>query len=114
MIVVAVQHLDVDAGFGHPSCELTQLARNRLLESLHNHVALGDHPNAGLLEHCTRNGAVVKKEMSDSATVDDPSPTTFDAHARTTQRFSHVGKRARSIVEFNREILDSRLRISVE
>ncbi len=114
MIVVAVKHFDVDTSVGHPSGELTQLARHCLLESLDDHVALGDHANAGFLERRTRNATVGKEEMGDSATIDDPRPTTFDAHARTTQRFTHFSKGARSILELNCEIPDHRLRISVE
>ena len=110
MIVVAVEHLDVDACFSHPSSELAQLTWNGLFESLDHHIALGDHPNTCVLERRARGVAVGKEEVRDPAPVDDPSPSAFDTHASTTQRLAHLTKRARPIVEFYRKIPDGRLR----
>jgi hypothetical protein len=108
MIVVAVEHLDVDAGFRHPSGELAQLTRNRLLESLNDDLTLSDHPDAGFLERHSRGRAIGEQEVSDTAPIDDPRPSTLDAHTFPSQRLAHLGKRTGPIVEFNREILDRR------
>ena len=102
MIVVAVEHFDVDAGFGHPSGELAELARNRLLEPLNDNVTLGDHPNTGLLECRARSASVGKKEMRDPAPIDDPRSSTLDTDAGTTKCFPHFRERTRPIVELNR------------
>lgn len=41
MVVVAVQHLDVDAGPGHAARQLAELAGPRLVEPLHQHLLAG-------------------------------------------------------------------------
>ena len=42
--------------------------------------------------------------MSDGFPIDDPSAAAFDAHAGFTERLTHVGERARAVVESDSEI----------
>lgn len=111
MIVVTVEDFDVDAGVGHPSRELAELAWDRLLESLDDYIALGDDTNAGFLQRHARGTAIGEEEVGGSAPVDDPRSSTFDAHARPTQRVAHIGECSRPVLEFNGQVLDRQLRI---
>ena len=116
MVVVAVEHLDVDAGFRHASRELTELSRNHLLEPLHHDFTFLQHRDPGGLERSTRRGAVGKKKMCDAGSTHDPRAPAFDAHTRAPQRFPHAGQLTGAILEldgevFHDEVLDAALRM---
>ena len=97
MIVIAVKSLDVDACFGHQSSDLAKLAGHRLTQTLHEHLAFGEHANAGGLERAASSCAIMEEEVRNSFTVDHKSAAALDADASAAQRFSHLGQRSRAI-----------------
>src|SRR5262245_21297760 len=104
MVVVAVQDLDIDAGLRHAPGQHAELAGNRLLEPLHDHLALGEHLDAGRLERAPGRGAVCKEKVCPACGPHDPCATALDAHSGATERFAHVRERTRSILELDGQI----------
>ena len=79
--------------------DLTQLARHLLLQSLHEHLALGQHGDADAFEDVTCWGVVGEEEVRDSAAIGDEHATAFDAHAGLAERLAHLGQSTRTIVQ---------------
>lgn len=104
MVVVAVHHLDVHAGLCHAPRDLAELARLVLPQSLREHLALGEHGDAGIGECRGRRGAVVKEKVRDAAPIDDEHAAAFDADTGASEGVAHVGQGAGAVVEENREV----------
>ena len=100
MIVIAVLHANVLPGIRHAAREEAELTRLRLIESLDHDVILFDDPNAGVFEGASRGRRVGEEEMCDAV----PHAPAFDAHTGAAEGFTHIRKRARTIVELNAEI----------
>jgi hypothetical protein len=92
MVVVAVEDLDIDSRLRHPPREHAQLTRYVLLQSLHEHFTVGEHPDTCGFECLARGVSIREQEMGDAAAVHDPGASALDAHAGTTQSLAHVGK----------------------
>jgi hypothetical protein len=57
-----------------------------------------------MLECLTSGAAVGEQKVGYAAPIHDPRASAFDAHTRPAQGFAHVGERAGSILEFNRQV----------
>lgn len=102
MAVVAVHDFDVDADVSHAAREETKLTRHILLQSLHEDVALLQHPNTSCFQRRAGHRPVLDEEMRDTDAANDPGPSTFDAHASVTQRLAHLRERSGPVVQNNR------------
>jgi hypothetical protein len=101
IVVVAVQHFDVHSRVGHSARELSELPRHCLSETLNHDVTDGEHANSRCRERVSRFLTVGEEKMSDAATINDPRPAAFDAHACSSERFSDVGKRTPAVFELD-------------
>jgi hypothetical protein len=108
MIVIAVESFDVHARIGHHSGELSQLARNGLLQPLNDDISNGDNTNAGVLECGAGSFTILEQEVSGPPPVHYPRTTTFDTHPRAAERFTQLGKCAGPILEIDLDVLQSR------
>jgi hypothetical protein len=102
--VVAVQHLNVDARLSHAPRQHPELPWHRLVQPLHDHLPLRQHADPCRLERCARGASVLGQEVGDAAAVHDPGAAAFDAHTRAPQRLAHLGQRARTVFELDREV----------
>lgn len=112
MVMVAVEDFDVDARVGHPSRELAELTGPVLVQSLDHDLTFFKNLDARGLERPARGGAVLEKEVGDTATVDDEGASSLDAHARTPQGIAHRGQGTWAIVERDRQILHALLMLA--
>jgi hypothetical protein len=104
MIVIAIEHLDVDARLRHAPRQHAELTRDALFQPLNHDFALREYTNAGCLERPSCCGAVGEKKVCGATATHDPRTAAFDADARAAQRFTHLGERAWAVVEVNSEI----------
>jgi hypothetical protein len=84
MVVVAVQHFDVDAGIGHPTREQTELTRHVLLQSLNDDFPFREDLDVGGFKRLSGGSSVSEEEMSGALATDDPSSSAFDADTGTS------------------------------
>src|SRR5687768_11344326 len=105
MVVVAVQHLDIDSRLGHPAGEQAELPGHVLLQTLNQDLPLREHLDPGRFESPAGGGAIGNQEMGDAPAVHDPGSSALDAHARTTQRLSHLRERAGPVFQDDRQVL---------
>ena len=104
MVMVAVHRLDVHARVGHAARNLAELTGLRLVQPLHQHVALGEDADPGCLERAARGGSVGKEEVAHTCALAYEDAATFDAHARAPERLTHVGQGAGPVIEHDGEI----------
>ena len=107
VIVVAVKDLDVDARLGHPSRDLAELTWFSLVQSQDDDVAYFQNVNARRFERFASGLSILEEKVS-ALTVDYEGATTFDAHPGAAQRLAHLGQRAGSISQRNRQIYERR------
>src|SRR5262245_6650825 len=107
MIVVAVEHFDVDARFSHPACEFAKLPRLALIQPLHYYLSHCQNLDSHGFQRVACSLAIGKKEVSYAMTIDHKSAAAFDANARATQRFTHLRERSRSILKCDCDVLHS-------
>jgi hypothetical protein len=81
MVMVAVQYFDVHASLGHPAREQTELTGHALLQSLNEYISFGKDMDASRFQRLAGGASIRKKEMGDTLTADNPSPSAFDAHS---------------------------------
>jgi hypothetical protein len=105
VVMIAVQHFDVNPGIGHSPCEYAELAWARLIESLDKHITHSGHPDASLFERRAGGSAIRKEKMGDAFAVDHPRAATFNAHSLPAQRSAHFSKRTRPVFKRNGQIL---------
>lgn len=104
MRMVAVQHVDVDAGRGYAAREQTKLTGHVLLQSQHDDFPFREDSYACRLQCLSGGGSVREEEVSDSLATHDPDPTAFNAHPSAAQGLSHVSKRTGSVFQGDRQI----------
>src|SRR5262245_18827608 len=109
MLVVAVEHLDVDARIRHAARQLAELSRHRLLEPLDDDVTHREHLDAGRLQRGSRGFTILEEKVRGAAHADDPGAATLDADAGIAERLAHVGECARPVRKLDREILHASL-----
>jgi hypothetical protein len=108
VVVVAIQHLDVDAGLGHLTGQLAELSGHGLAQAQADDIADLEHPNTGKLKSASGGFAVGKKKVRGTALTYQPGATAFDTDAGSTQGITHLGEGARAIVENHRNVLHAR------
>ena len=104
MIVVAVNHFDVDASLGHTARDFSELTGLSLVQPLDQHFAHFQNADAGRVERLARGFAVVKQEVADALAADDEGAATLDADPGASQCFAHFGQRAGPIRKGDRQI----------
>ena len=105
MVMVAVQHLDVDSRLGHPSGEQTELTGHLLLQSLNQHFPFGEHRDPGRFEGPSGGSAIGKQEVGDAPAVHHPGSPALDADPGAAQRLAHVRERAGPVFQEDRQVL---------
>ncbi len=114
MVVIAVEHLNIYAGFAHAASKLAELAGFILIKTLYHDVANGNHAYACGLQCTACRFPVVDKKVRNASIGYDPCAAPFNADPSTSERFAHFAQRARTIFQFNRKIFQSYLRATVE
>jgi hypothetical protein len=110
VVMIAVQHFDVNPGIGHSPCEYAELAWARLIESLDKHITHSGHADASLFERRAGGNSIRKEKMGDALfgntrAVDHERAATFNAHSLAAQRGAHFSKRTRPVFKRNGQIL---------
>src|SRR5258705_12915364 len=112
MIVIAVEHFDVHVCLGHTSGNLSELTWLSLIQSLHEHLALLQHTDAGCLECVAGGCSILEKKMRHALAVYNERAATLNANAGAAQRVTHLRQRAGSVVQSDRQVLHCRLQNS--
>src|SRR6266850_2232659 len=99
IVVIAVKDFDVDAGFGHQSSDLSELAWLSLVQALNQHLSLSENADACGLQRRAGGCSVFEEEVSGAIAVDDKGAAALDAYARASHRFAHFGQRTRSVFQ---------------
>ena len=99
MIVVAVGNLDVDACLGHPARDFSQLTGLPLIQTLDEHVAHCQYPDASRFERPASSLAIFKEKMRCSLTIDNPRAAALNAHSGAAEGIPHVGEGAGAVIE---------------
>ncbi len=97
VIVIAIKHLDIDAGLCHAPREQAELTRYILLQLLDEHFPLFENLNTNSFECLARSSSVREEEMCYATSIHDPRASTLNAHTRTPQGLSHLGESAGTV-----------------
>jgi hypothetical protein len=113
VVMVTVEHLDVDTGFGHASGQQAELSWHGLMQAHTNDVANLEHADPGKLKGAPGGCAVGKEKVRGCACTDHPGATSFDTDTGPAKRITHFGQGTGAVVEYHRYVLHARLTPSV-
>jgi hypothetical protein len=102
VIVIAVQHFDVDPSFRHPSRDPAELTRFRLLQSLYDYVLFFDNPNARSFKRSSSRSSILEEKVCHTSAIGNPSSPAFNANSGSAQGISHFRQCTGTILQSDR------------
>ena len=102
--VVAVDHLDVHLGLGHPPGNPAELAGLALIEAEHDNVTFSQNSYASRLERAAGSGAILDEEVRDASAVHEEGASAFEADPGPPESLPHLGEGSRAVVERDRHV----------
>jgi hypothetical protein len=102
VIVIAVQHFDIDPSFRHPSRDLAELTRFRLLQSLHDYVPLFDNPDARSFKRTSSRSSILEEKVCHTSAIGNPCSSAFNANSGSARGISHFCQRTGPILQRDR------------
>src|SRR5437660_7156005 len=104
MVVIAVEHFNIDARLRHASRDFSQLSGLLLVEPLHQHITLFNNQDARGFQRPPSSRSILEEKVRRAFPVHHPRTTAFDAHSRSGQRFTHFGQSPGTVLKSNRKI----------
>ena len=99
VVMVAIDHFDIDSRLCHTTRDLAKLTRFILVQSLHENLSLTKDTDPRRFECPAGSDSVDKEEVSDTVAVDDEGSPSLHAHACAAQRLAHLSQRAGAVLK---------------
>jgi hypothetical protein len=92
VIVITVEYLNVYARLGHPSSELPELARFRLIKSLDQYFPFFHNSDACCFERPSSGGSILEEKVGHTLMVNNEGASAFDANPSAAEGVAHFGQ----------------------